>query len=315
MFNCAPPSGLRVKCACLTHTDLYSYHTGVSLIRLKTWGQRIRLQAQASFLFVMFDLIFTVGNLISRHHLCLCILWLIALCNSRRLGVTWAHKAFWNFAKCRNTSCSVMWSWCFQQLPRASHALQITWKQAELNELDESTCRALRPVMKDCQAGVNDLKVILEKVAPSPSAPEWKRNLKALKSCFHDKDITLIAASISKSLTVISQYYGAYTTTTTWKILKKLTAAVATIPDQDGNESDAPVHRFMIPIIWSNDWTGRKETMERLDNMMSDCGKHRQVALVGLGGVGKTGVMLEYAYRYVLGICWITILLMVMSRF
>ena len=188
-------------------------------------------------------------------------------------------------------------------MPLVSQALQLTWKQAQSNELDESACKALRPVIEDCQAGISDLKAILEKVAPSPGHPEWKKNLKALTSCFHDKGIALIAASISSSLTVINQYHGAYTATSTGKILQKLTAAVATIPDRDDSEGDAPVRHFMIPAIWSNDFIGRKETMECLDKMMSDAEKHRRVALVGLGGIGKTRVMLEYAYRYVLSMC------------
>lgn len=188
-------------------------------------------------------------------------------------------------------------------MPLISHALQLTWEQAQSSELEESACKALRPVIEDCQAGVNDLQAILEKVAPSPDDPGWKINLKALTSCFHDKEIALIAAAISNSLTVLNQYHGAYTATTTGKILQKLTAAVATSPVENDNEGDASVRHFMIPSIWSDDFTGRKEIMERLEKEMSHDEKHRRVAVVGLGGVGKTRVLLEYAYRYVLGMC------------
>ena len=175
--------------------------------------------------------------------------------------------------------------------------MQLTLKQAQSDELDENACKALLPVIEDCQTAIVELKAILEKVAPSPSHPEWKKSLKALTSCFHDKSVALIAASLSSSLTAINQYHGAYTATSTGKILQKLTAAVAVIPEKDDSEGDAPVRHFMIPTVWSDDFVGRKETMESLDKMMCDSDKHRRVALVGLGGIGKTRVMLEYAYR------------------
>jgi hypothetical protein len=110
------------------------------------------------------------------------------------------------------------------------HTLRITWKQAHSNELDENACEALCLVIEDCAASVTELKSILEKVAISPTDPGWKKSFKALASCFHDKEVAAIKASLSQSLTVINQYHGVYTATTTGAILKKLTAAVTVFP-------------------------------------------------------------------------------------
>lgn len=79
---------------------------------------------------------------------------------------------------------SIMLSQHFQQLPLISHALQLTWEQAQSNELDESACKALRLVIEDCQAGINNLQATMEKVAPSPDDPGWRSNFQALVSCF-----------------------------------------------------------------------------------------------------------------------------------
>ena len=174
--------------------------------------------------------------------------------------------------------------------------MQLTLTQAKSNDLDEKTCSVLRPVVEDCQAGIYDLKIILEKVAPSPNHPKWKNSLTALTSCFQDEKIALLSASLSSSLTAINQYHGAYTAASTGKILQKLTDAVATIPDKD-DEGDTPVRHFMIPTVWSDDFIGRKDAMDRLDQVMYDDEKHRRVAIVGLGGIGKTRLMLEYAYQ------------------
>jgi hypothetical protein len=150
----------------------------------------------------------------------------------------------------------------------------------------------LHPVIEDCAATVTELKSILEKVAISPSDPGWKKSFKALASCFHDKEVAAIEASLSQSLTVINQYHGAYTATTTGAILKKLTAAVASIPEKSDTSDQVPVRHFMVPTIWSDDFSGRQEIMIRLENVLSESDNYRRVAIVGLGGVGGSRMRL-----------------------
>lgn len=184
-------------------------------------------------------------------------------------------------------------------MPLIAHALEITCKQAEIDdEFNESSSKVLFPVINACQLDVNKLKSILEKVAGSTFATGWKRNLKVVTSIFYDKDVEIIANSLSQSLTVINQYHGAYTAATTGTVLRKLTAAVAAIPEKEA-QGDSSRFYFMVPTVWSDEFSGRRDTMRRLENLMSNEGKHRRVAIVGLGGIGKTRVMLQYAYQSV----------------
>lgn len=182
-------------------------------------------------------------------------------------------------------------------MPLISHALKITWKQVQSNELDETACAALHPVIVECETTISALKSILEKVAVSPTDPGWKKSFKALTSCFHDKEVATISTSLSQSLTVINQYHGAYTATTTGAILNKLTAAVTAIPEKSDAPDQIPVRHFMVPTIWSDDFSGRHEIMIQLEKILTESDKHCRLAVVGLGGVGKTRVMIEYAYR------------------
>lgn len=178
-----------------------------------------------------------------------------------------------------------------------SHALRLTSQQASSDDLDEEACEALKPVLQDCHVELSRLKVVLEKATVAPVGSEWKRNIKALATCFHDKEIASIESSLSRSLTVINHYHGAYTATTAGAILKQLTVAIASIPDRSDTPSHATVRHFMVPSIWSDDFSGRQEIMTRLEEAFSQDVKHTRVAVVGLGGVGKTRIMIEYAYK------------------
>ncbi|OBT85964.1 hypothetical protein VE02_04790 [Pseudogymnoascus sp. 03VT05] len=188
--------------------------------------------------------------------------------------------------------------WTLQdQLPLISHALHITWKQTQSDELEEEACKALVPVINACNQEVLRLKAILEKVAPSAGDAGWKRNWKALTSVFHDKDVAAVAAGLAQSLTVINHYHGAYTAATAGSILQKLTA-MAEMPQKVEVEVEVPVKHFIAPTVWTDDFAGRKDTIESLEKLLAGEDKHRRISVIGLGGVGKTRLLLQYAYRF-----------------
>jgi hypothetical protein len=178
-----------------------------------------------------------------------------------------------------------------QQLPLISHPLHITYKQTQSDELGEEACKALVPVINACNQEVLKLKAILEKVAPSAGDAGWKRNWKALTSVFHDKDVAAVAVALAQSLAVINNYHGAYTAATAGSILQKLTA-MADTPQKVEVEVEVPVQHFIAPTVWADDFAGRKDTIELLEKMLSNEHWHRRVSVIGLGGVGKTRLML-----------------------
>ncbi|OBT53431.1 hypothetical protein VE04_06664 [Pseudogymnoascus sp. 24MN13] len=188
--------------------------------------------------------------------------------------------------------------WTLQdQLPLISHALHITWKQTQSDELEEEACKALVPVINACHQEVLKLKAILEKVAPSAGDAGWKRNWKALTSVFHDKDVEAVAAGLAQSLTVINHYHGAYTAAAAGSILQKLTA-MAEMPKKVEVEVEVPVKHFIAPTVWTDDFAGRKDTIEALEKLLAGEDKHRRISVIGLGGVGKTRLLLQYAHRF-----------------
>ncbi|KAL6716037.1 hypothetical protein ACLMJK_006999 [Lecanora helva] len=51
----------------------------------------------------------------------------------------------------------------------------------------------------------------------------------------------------------------------------------------------------MIPISRNRDFTGREEVLDSIDRVLRD---ENRIALIGLGGCGKTQIAVEFAYRY-----------------
>ncbi|KAL5040925.1 hypothetical protein BDW71DRAFT_213598 [Aspergillus fruticulosus] len=64
------------------------------------------------------------------------------------------------------------------------------------------------------------------------------------------------------------------------------------------NHQDTSKHRLlMIPFARNPHFVGRREELQKLENLISVPGRAKNLAITGLGGVGKTQIALELAYR------------------
>src|SRR6266480_6518399 len=58
-------------------------------------------------------------------------------------------------------------------LPLVANTLRKTQRQAELGQVDETTCRALRPVVEGCERKVVELNAIFKNALPADGASKW----------------------------------------------------------------------------------------------------------------------------------------------
>ena len=122
----------------------------------------------------------------------------------------------------------------------------------------------------------------LTKRCPKSEDSKWRRRQKALYSLSQEKRVEAIAARIERYIPTLTYH-------------QSVTGAAAVTPAATSSSSKT---HFTIPIHWSDDFTGRVEFLAQLEGKLCLPGRHCHAALVGLGGIGKTRIALEFALKY-----------------
>ena len=161
-------------------------------------------------------------------------------------------------------------------LPLLANTLGKTKEHIEAGGLDEGTCKALQPVLQDCQARIRDLNDIFDKLLPMEGSSRVMRGWKAISSLGQDKKVEDLVRLIWRHIPLLTYHCVAGPSVTV------NTAFAAT--------RSSLAHRqhthFLVPIQWAEDFTGREAQIKLLDSKLCHTGKHARVALVGLGGIG-----------------------------
>ena len=179
-------------------------------------------------------------------------------------------------------------------LPLMSDTLRKTEQKAKAGEFEESTCKALQPVIADYNRKLEDLKGILKKLVPPEGASKWRRGMSAISSLGYDRKVEGIVKALESSMSLLTHYHVATAPTAaqlTTLAIRTPSAATKATPERPS----IPRPYYEVPIVWSDDFTGRVEIMETLGTQLCQTNRHSRVALVGLGGVGKTRIALQFA--------------------
>jgi hypothetical protein len=163
-------------------------------------------------------------------------------------------------------------------------------KQAKEGDLDEKRCHTVQPTIKRCEEELANLKALLEKTLPGDKDGRRDRLHKAITSLRKDKEVQDIVQSISKKIQLVAANYTISTSKS-----KRVSDAISSLSISNTQEHQT---YFMVPIQWSDDFSGRKDELTELERRLESPDKLSRVALVGLGGMGKTRIAIEYARRF-----------------
>ena len=161
-------------------------------------------------------------------------------------------------------------------LPLLANTLGKTKQQIAAGKLDEETCKALKPVLQDCQSRVQDLNDIFKKLLPEKGSSKFMRGWKAIASLGQDKKVEEKVQLIRRHVNLLTYHHVA---------APSITAITTAAPSRSSPAQRQNAY-FLVPIQWAEDFTGRETQLELLNSKLYRTGKHARVALVGLGGIG-----------------------------
>ena len=129
-------------------------------------------------------------------------------------------------------------------LPLLVDTLKTTQRRIGDGALEEETCKALRPVLEDCQAKFVELKSILDDCSPKESSSRLKRGCKAVLSLRQDKKVEEISHALSRHIQLLTLHHVAV------KSNPDIDSLSLQISRTDLSASQEPKVHFLVPIQW-----------------------------------------------------------------
>jgi N-terminal domain on NACHT_NTPase and P-loop NTPases len=174
------------------------------------------------------------------------------------------------------------------RLPLILDALEKTKENAEAGNIDNETCKALKPVLTQCSANVETLQALFKDIVPAQNASALRVGYKAVSSVLHRTKVDTVMKRILEDVNVLVSYHVVRGATKEQVAeLAKTIAQLSVASRKAPPVPDSPAVIFLMPLSASEDMLlGREICMKWLDSKLCVAGKHCRAALLGLGGIG-----------------------------
>ena len=167
-----------------------------------------------------------------------------------------------------------------QQLPLLLNILEDLKVQAEHRDLSEDRRTAVQRVIDGCSLQVNTLEQILKDSIPRKDEQSWHKRLKAIKSIRNEKKVDRIVQVIQGYISLLSLSQAS------------IGHAVTTVEDEPPQITRS---LSLVPYERDPNFLGREVLMEQVTKGLS---KGHSIALSGLGGMGKSQIVVEYCHQF-----------------
>ena len=165
------------------------------------------------------------------------------------------------------------------QLPLILDTLQQTKDQADARQINEETAKALKAVVDECIATVQQLDEILTKALPNSRDSSWQKYRKALSSLAQDRKIAQLQASIERYIPILTFYQTVVISGSSKDLSFRPAAQTSdTNPPQPDQKPC-----FMVRFEQDPNFVGREDELRDIEERFKE--QHR-VVLSGIGGVG-----------------------------
>ncbi|KAI9765675.1 MAG: hypothetical protein M1840_007233 [Geoglossum simile] len=166
------------------------------------------------------------------------------------------------------------------ELPVLLDALQQTKAAIDAGYIQDETKKALLPAVEGCGIQIKSLDDVIVKTLPVSGDSRARRGRKALESLWYDTKVEKITAVVRGYIQTLTYHAAASSS------LLKNPLTVQTLPH--------PAPSSTVPFRRDPHFIDRKIFTEIKYKSQQSASR---VALVGLGGVGKSQIAIEYAYQ------------------
>ncbi len=165
------------------------------------------------------------------------------------------------------------------QLPLILDTLQQTKDQADARQINDETAEALKAVVGECTATVQQLDEILMKALPNDRDSSWQKYRKALSSLAQDKKIAQLQASIERQIPILTYYQTVVISRSSKGLPFRPAARTSDTNPPQPNQKPC----FMVRFEQDPNFVGREDELREIEERFKE--QHR-VVLSGIGGVG-----------------------------
>ncbi len=165
------------------------------------------------------------------------------------------------------------------QLPLILDTLQQTKDQADARQVNEKSAEALKAVIVECTATVQQLDEMVTKALPNDKDSSLQKYRKALSSLTQDKKVAQLLAAIEHHISILT-----YSQTV---VISRSSKDLPIRPAAQCSDSSPPQPNqkpcFMVRFEQDPNFVGREDELREINERFKE--QHR-VVLSGIGGVG-----------------------------
>jgi len=184
------------------------------------------------------------------------------------------------------------------QLPLTTATLQRLSRQIIENGLTDDEQKALHAIVDRTMELIHEVDDVLSRTIPSKSSSSFEKQLLALQSLRQEKRIQKASIQLVQNVNLLTFFQ----TTQINENSRRSTGRLSDTTLPDGLEAIDFQHGLNLgaaPHLAEGNFVGRELELKQLRNMLKpDSQRQSIVAVVGMGGMGKTQLCIEYAISH-----------------
>jgi hypothetical protein len=181
------------------------------------------------------------------------------------------------------------------QLPLTIATLQRLSSRIEGNELTDDEQKALQGLVDHSRELIQEIDGILSKTVPPKSSSSLEKRLLAIRSLRHDKRIQNASAQLLQNVSLVTFFQTTQMQEAAADLAQRLsTTTLSNLPQATNFQHG--LNLGGAPHLAEGNFVGRELELDQLSEMLKPDSKRQSVvAVVGMGGIGKTQLCIEHA--------------------